>query len=340
MPLTVGALARRTTLTVRTLHHYDEIGLLKPSARTDAGYRLYSDADVARLHAIQALRQLGLPLAEIGPILDDGQARPGDILARQIQALDRQIRQAGELRDRIALLRDGLIQGETPALDDWVRSLALMASYGRHFSAAEIRAILSAWKTIESDWMTLLGDVDACMASGTPVASERAQALARRWMALMYQWMDGDFALMDRWGAMFRQEPGLHDARGAPPKAMVDYMERAIALRVGWLREHFGDEAFRRVRLLPDSAWSPIERAGRKLIEAGRPPTGKAARELRARWEALLLQAADGDVALAARMRTLGEAQPLVLAGLPLSGEVRAFLREVPWPGPLDPHVT
>lgn len=332
MPLTVGALARRTALTVRTLHHYDEIGLLKPSARSDAGYRLYNEADVARLHAIQALRHLGLKLAEIGPLLDGGQVQPRRILAQQIQELDRQIRQATELRERLAVLRDGLVHGDMPAIDDWVRSLSLMTSYGRHFSAAEIRTILGAWKTIEQDWMTLLDAVRACMADGTPPDSERTQALARRWMALMHQWMDGDFALMDRWGTMFRQEPGLHDARGAPPRPMVDYMEGAIALRVGWLREHFGEDGFRRIRLLPDAAWSAIERAGRRLIEAGRPPTCKAARELRARWEALLMEASGGDEALVARMRTLGETHPLVLAGLPLTGEVRAFLRQVPWP--------
>ena len=47
--LTIGALAKRTGLTVRTLHHYDQIGLLSPSGRTDGGYRLYSDADILRL---------------------------------------------------------------------------------------------------------------------------------------------------------------------------------------------------------------------------------------------------------------------------------------------------
>lgn len=49
MALKIGELARRTGLTVRALHHYDAIGLLTPSARSDAGYRLYNDADVARL---------------------------------------------------------------------------------------------------------------------------------------------------------------------------------------------------------------------------------------------------------------------------------------------------
>jgi DNA-binding transcriptional MerR regulator len=61
--LKVGELAALANLTVRTLHHYDDIGLLRPSARSDAGYRLYSRDDVARLHQIQALRAFGMGLA-------------------------------------------------------------------------------------------------------------------------------------------------------------------------------------------------------------------------------------------------------------------------------------
>ena len=107
MLLQVGELARRTGLTVRTLHHYDAIGLLAPSARSEAGYRLYGPDDIARLHAIQALRLLGLPLAEIGGLLGAGGESLPAIVARQIAALDRQIAQATTLRERLAL-RGGL----------------------------------------------------------------------------------------------------------------------------------------------------------------------------------------------------------------------------------------
>ena len=69
MQLKVGELARRTGLTVRTLHHDDRIGLLRPSARSDSGDRLCDQADVARLHGIQVLRRVGLPLKEIGAMV-------------------------------------------------------------------------------------------------------------------------------------------------------------------------------------------------------------------------------------------------------------------------------
>ena len=71
MALTVGDLARLTGVTVRALHHYDEIGLVRPSERSPAGYRLYSDADVHRLQQVLLLRELGLPLEEIAAAIDE-----------------------------------------------------------------------------------------------------------------------------------------------------------------------------------------------------------------------------------------------------------------------------
>jgi DNA-binding transcriptional MerR regulator len=65
--LRVGEVAKATGLTVRALHHYDDIGLLVPSARSEAGYRLYSDGDVARLYRILALRAVGFTLEEQVP---------------------------------------------------------------------------------------------------------------------------------------------------------------------------------------------------------------------------------------------------------------------------------
>src|SRR6476660_2197765 len=110
MLLKVGDLARRTGLTVRTLHHYDEIGLLKPSGRSESRYRLYGEDDVARLHAIQALRHLGLPL------LDGSQAAPQRVIEQQMHALDHQIRQATELRERLALMHGMLLKGSSPSM--------------------------------------------------------------------------------------------------------------------------------------------------------------------------------------------------------------------------------
>src|SRR5688572_29058021 len=101
MQLKIGELARRTGLTVRALRHYDDIGLLKPSARADSGYRLYGREDIARLYRIQALRRLEVSLSEIGTLLDKDAGGLCDIVAQQLASLDRQIRQATALRDHL-----------------------------------------------------------------------------------------------------------------------------------------------------------------------------------------------------------------------------------------------
>src|SRR4051812_20077959 len=67
----VGDLARMTGLTVRTLHHYEEIGLLAAAARTESGHRLYDEASVERLYRICVLRNLGIPLSGIRGLIGD-----------------------------------------------------------------------------------------------------------------------------------------------------------------------------------------------------------------------------------------------------------------------------
>ncbi|MCJ7738454.1 MAG: MerR family transcriptional regulator, partial [Anaerolineae bacterium] len=67
----ISELARMAGVSVRTLHHYDHIGLLAPSARTEAGYRLYGDADLLRLQQILFFKELDIPLGDVRQILDD-----------------------------------------------------------------------------------------------------------------------------------------------------------------------------------------------------------------------------------------------------------------------------
>lgn len=87
---TVKEVSKLTGVSVRTLHHYDALGLLPPSRVTEAGYRLYDQAALQRLHSILLLRQLQFPLKEIGEILDNPAFDPMDALSDQIQLLELQ----------------------------------------------------------------------------------------------------------------------------------------------------------------------------------------------------------------------------------------------------------
>ena len=158
MHLLVGELASRSGLTVRMLHHFDQIGLLKPSARPEGGYRLYSRDDVARLHGIQALRHLGLPIKQIGEMLaGDGADLPA-IVARQVRALDHEISQATDLRGQLQLMLDRYAGGGQPEMADLLGSLALMTTYARYFNPDEIKTIVGNRRSIESEWRLHAGD--------------------------------------------------------------------------------------------------------------------------------------------------------------------------------------
>lgn len=85
---TVNEVSKLTGVSVRTLHHYDAIGLLKPTKITDAGYRLYDDASLERLQNILLFRELQFPLKEIGAILDSPGFAPKEALKQQIKLLE------------------------------------------------------------------------------------------------------------------------------------------------------------------------------------------------------------------------------------------------------------
>ncbi len=97
MLLKVGELAKRSGVTVRTLHHYDAIGLLTPSARSDRDYRLYNLDDIARLHQIQALRRFGFSLTDIGTTLANPASRLSSIVEQSVALRDRLSQLQGQL---------------------------------------------------------------------------------------------------------------------------------------------------------------------------------------------------------------------------------------------------
>ena len=122
----VGELANATGLTVRTLHYYEEIGLLVASTRTDAGHRLYNDADVERLYRICLLRRLGLPLAEIGRALDDPAWSLQAAMATHLGDLERRLDATARLRGRLAHLLTAMGTSDDPLSEELLEVLEEM----------------------------------------------------------------------------------------------------------------------------------------------------------------------------------------------------------------------
>lgn len=311
MLLRVGELAQRTGLTVRTLHHYDSIDLLKPSARSEAGYRLYNQADVARLHAIQALRHLGLPLADVATMLERGGEGLGDTIARQIRALGHEISQATELRARLQLLQERLATGDAPDMSDWLSTLSLMTTFSKYFSAAELKLILENRKTQSATWDRLIADVRVAMQQQLAADSQPVQSLALRWMNLTLAMMDDDFNLIDRWGQMYNTEPAGHFKNGPGPE-VISYINAAIALRMSAMLRHMTLAELRTLRTIDEAAVQQLSKEAHTLHAAQADPAAAPARALVAHWEQVMLDLCGKQPALLRKLITAYNAEPLL----------------------------
>jgi DNA-binding transcriptional MerR regulator len=327
MLLKVGELAQRAGLTVRTLHHYDAIGLLTPSGRSESGYRLYGQADVQRLHAIQTMRQMGLALNDIIHLLQGESVAPERIIGQQIRALDQQIAQATELRGRLTMLRDGLMAGAEPDMGNWLEALALMTTYGKYFSSAELKQIFSSWNLIEADWLVVKDLVQSALDRQLPPDTPEVQALAYRWMGLMLHWMGGDLDLLERWGHMFRNEPSTQGRNHAPPGEMIEYIETAIKLRMALLEKYLTRDDLRTLGHVPHTDWAALEADVQQLMARAVPHQHPDAAAAALRWSALFDTLTRSSPELRQKLLTASASEPLLQAGSPLSAPVRSYLQ-------------
>lgn len=311
MLLKVGELATRTGLTVRTLHHYDTIGLLKPSARSDAGYRLYNQDDVARLHAIQALRHVGLSLPDVGDMLARGGEGLGDTIARQIRALGHEITQATELQARLQLLHERLATGSEPDMADWLDTLSLMTTYSKYFSAAEIKRILDNRKAQAAVWEQLIAEVRVALEQQLAADTKPVQSLALRWMNLTLAMMDDDFKLIDRWGQMYNTEPKGQFKNGPGPE-VLNFINAAIALRMAAMLRHMSLAELQTLRTGPQADIEQLARDARVLHAAQADLAGPAERALVAHWEQFMLVVCGGKPALLHKLIVAYTAEPLL----------------------------
>ncbi|MEU0738588.1 MerR family transcriptional regulator [Streptomyces sp. NPDC006134] len=193
MSYSVGQVAGFAAVTVRTLHHYDDIGLLVPSERSHAGHRRYSDADLDRLQRILFYRELGFPLDEVAVLLDDPDADPRAHLRRQHELLTARIEKLRKMAAAVEQAMEARRMGInlTPEekfevfgdKDPEQYAEEAEARWGGTEAYAEsqrraARYTKDDWKRMQAeaaDWSERYG---ALMADGEPPTGERAMDLA------------------------------------------------------------------------------------------------------------------------------------------------------------------
>lgn len=222
-------MAARVGVSVRTLPHYDRLGLVQPTSRSEAGYRLYREADFLRLQQVLTLRCLGFPLRRIRELLDGEEFDVVASLRVQRLALQERIE---ELRRIESAIGDALGVQERSGAWDWDLVLTAAEAAGSNSGGsmmenyytpeqmalfAELRAETSPEEieAVEREWTALLADVRASL--GLDPASPEAKELVARWDALQERTM-----------AHFASKPGLVEAIGRNYEAgSFEGMDRA-----------------------------------------------------------------------------------------------------------------
>jgi DNA-binding transcriptional MerR regulator len=202
----ISQFAEQAGVTVRALHHYDRLGVLKPSGRTEAGYRLYTDPDYARLQQVETLKFIGLPLKQVKDVLDGNDLDLAATLRLQRRLLNDKRRQIELALQAIEEAERSMGPGKAPdwtALNKIIEVMEMKANqeWMKKYYSEEAQSKISerarAWTPemqakVQQDWKELIGEVEEALKRGEAPESAHARLLAERWSTLLSGFTGGD----------------------------------------------------------------------------------------------------------------------------------------------------
>ena len=235
----VGELARETGLSVRTLHYYDEIGLLAPSQHTASGHRLYGAADLARLQQIKSLRQLGFSLEQIRDCLNGPDFSPLRLVESHLARLREQVAQVQRLCGKLEALAAHFRAAEEVSAEEFLQTIEAMNMIEKYYTPEQLKWLEERRQTVgeerirevEAEWPRLMAEVRAAMDRGVGPAGPEAQELARRWMGLVREFSGGNPEIEKAVKSMWQQEQNIHGMDTAPVREMMEFINRALAAK-------------------------------------------------------------------------------------------------------------
>ncbi len=244
MSHSVGQVAGFAGVTVRTLHHYDEIGLLVPSERTHAGHRRYGDADLDRLQQILFYRELGFPLDEVAVLLDDPDADPRAHLRRQHELLTARIEKlqqmAAAVEHAMEARRMGInltpeerfevfgdhdpAQYEDEVRERWGHTDAYKESQRRTASYTK-----EDWKRVNEELDALHARVAELMGTGAAADSEAAMDAAEKHLRFVQRsYYDCTHELQARISELYVSDPRFAETYDKIRPGLGRYLRDAI----------------------------------------------------------------------------------------------------------------
>lgn len=240
---TVGELAKRAGVTVRTLQYYDKQNLLKPSALSEGGRRLYSNKDEVRLHQIVALKSLGFSLDEIRDKLFnlDSPTEVMEIIGLQKQAIQSQIEMLQGAVQSIDALCDEIKQMDTVdfekyayiisvvqqgALDYWMVKLfdnTLLHHLKEHYFDKEEDAC-----RLYNGYLAILDETLAVKQKGAQPTDEEAMQVAGKWWAMVVEFTGGDISLLPRLMEFNETKDGWDETIKEKQQEVDDFIGKAL----------------------------------------------------------------------------------------------------------------
>jgi DNA-binding transcriptional MerR regulator len=242
--LTVGQVARLAGITVRTLHHYDELGLVVPTTRTHAGYRLYGPAQVERLQEILYFRELGFALEEIREIVARPQYDRRSVLMRQRSMLEAKAEHTMRMIDAVGAAIDASERGVTMSERDMLEVFGDFDPKQYEDEARERWGGTEAYVAghTKDDW-TRLGEEAASineaflglMAAGSPPTSPEAMEVAERHRAHITKWFyECTPEIHGGLGRMYVDDPRFRENIDRAGDGLAEYMSEAMEANAQW----------------------------------------------------------------------------------------------------------
>jgi DNA-binding transcriptional MerR regulator len=213
----VAAVARRSGVSVRTLHYYEEIGLLKPSSRTSSGHRLYTPADIQRLQQIRSLQQLGLSLAEIGDCLAeerfDARQVIDDHLAKVVEQREGLERLETHLRRLAGELERGDL-GDAQSTETLLNALEQITMYDKYFTPEQQKRLEHHAANEEEAVTPVVQELEAARQRGVPPTDPEAQRLWQRFQEAVESVSGGDTEMTNAIFKVLHEEQKAREDHG------------------------------------------------------------------------------------------------------------------------------
>lgn len=207
--MTVGELAKKMDITVRTLQYYDKEDLLKPSEKSEGGRRLYTNKDMVKLHQILSMKFLGFSLDDIKNRLIslDTPEEVANVLGEQAQIIKREIANLTEALSAIEILKDEVKQIQTVDFNKYADIVKLLQQKNENYWI--VRAFDDTLMThirnqfteasgnkIFDEWQRLCDATVQLKIEGETPDSEKGQKIAKEWWTMIMEFTGGDMALL------------------------------------------------------------------------------------------------------------------------------------------------